>query len=683
MVNENALKVLEKRYLLKDKDGRIIEDVGGMFKRVAVAMAKAEKTKENKEKWAIRFYNLMASLSFLPNSPTLMNAGTPLGQLAACYVLPVEDSIEGIFDAVRNAAIIHRTGGGTGFSFSRLRPKDSLVNSTGGKASGPVSFMKVFNEATEQIKQGGKRRGANMGILRVDHPDIVEFVKCKTTEGEFSNFNLSVAVTDKFMKAVHDKTGFELVCPATRVITEVVDAVELFDLIAKQAHMTGDPGIVFIDEVNRQHSLGTIEATNPCGEQPLLPMEACTLGSLNLSRCAIKNGKLDMENLVACAQTAVRFLDNSITVGNYPLPQIEKTVKKHRKIGLGVMGFADLLFKLEIPYNSKDALALAERLMRYIRDAGSLASEKYAEENGRQPNATITTIAPTGTISLIAGCSSGIEPVFALAYNQSVLDGETLLHVNEQLLADLKRYKLDSPAVIEEIKRTGSIQHIRGIPIGVKEIYVTAHEIDPKFHVEMQSAFQRYTDNAVSKTVNLPKDASVEDVQEIYRLAYTLRCKGITVFREGSKTGTLSRSRERPETLEGFTTKINTVHGNLYVTVSEHNGVPFELFATIGKSGKSTTAKTEAIGRLISLSFRSGISVRDVVEQLKGIGGEHPQFIDKELILSVPDAIAKMLEKRYLKDKVNGKSECPECGVMMVMEGGCSVCKECGFSTCG
>ncbi|MBD5627601.1 MAG: vitamin B12-dependent ribonucleotide reductase [Desulfovibrio sp.] len=741
----NTEVVLEKRYLRKDLDGILAEDPRGLFWRVATAVAAEEAKYPGSpyapEALAREFYDLMTSWRFLPNSPTLMNAGTDLGQLSACFVLPVGDSIEEIFDAVKYAAMIHKSGGGTGFSFSRLRPKESRVGSTGGVASGPVSFLRIFNTATEQIKQGGTRRGANMGILRVDHPDIVDFIRAKEREGEFNNFNLSVGLTEAFMQAVERGEEYELRLPGTGEVAGRLPAREIFDLLVKKAWQSGDPGIVFLDRINRDNPTpdqGEIESTNPCGEQPLLPFEACNLGSINLS-CFYVPGHnddadpaekgVDWEGLGRTVRLAVRFLDNVIDASRFPLPMIDETVRRNRKIGLGVMGFADLLYELGVAYDSPEGVALGERLMAFVQEEGHKASAELARERGAFPaypasvyaqrgegpyrNATVTTIAPTGTLSIIAGCSSGVEPLFALCFTRNILDGERLVEVNPYFEAALADAGLASAELMESVAATGSIRDMKFLPEKLRKTFVTAMDIAPVWHLRMQAAFQRHTDNAVSKTVNLPNSATEKDIHDIYWLAYKEGCKGVTVYRDGCKsvqvlaTGegqkkmdggntapaapapAASGVRKRPDVVQGFTQKVQTGLGAMYLTVNEVDGQPFEVFATIGKSGRSITAKAEAIGRLVSLALRSGVAVRDVVAQIKGIGGEHPVFRGKGLLLSIPDAIAWVLEKRYLKDEHLGQvtdieaQKCPECGEALLFQEGCLICPACGFSRCG
>lgn len=730
----NAQTVLERRYLRKDAAGNPVETPAQMFRRVAHHIAQAEinyDPQADLEAMEDAFYALMTGLKFLPNSPTLMNAGRRLGQLAACFVLPVEDSMEGIFDTLKNAAIIHKSGGGTGFSFSRLRPKNSMVGTTGGVASGPVSFMKIFNTATEQVKQGGTRRGANMAVMRVDHPDIMEFIFCKQRNEDLNNFNISVGITHSFMKAVENGEAYSLIDPRSKQTVSSLDAREVYGALVHQAWGNGDPGIIFLDRLNQDNptpALGDVESTNPCGEQPLLPMEACNLGSINLARCVgLDNDQvvLDYEELKRVIHLAVRFLDNTIDMSRYPLAAIESMVKGNRKVGLGVMGFADLLFMLNIAYNSDQALALAEEVMAFVQAQSHQASQDLAAQRGPFPNyhksiyadanqpplrnATLTTIAPTGTLSIIADCSSGIEPLFALSFVRNVMDNDKMVEVNACFEAAAKQRGFYSEELMCQIASCGSIGSLDDIPEDVRDIFVTAHDISPEWHIRMQSAFQKHTDNAVSKTVNLPRDATETDVRQVYDLAFQLQCKGVTIYRDGSKEhqvlstastasgskvsiATVASVQKRPDTLNGFTTKIRTGLGQLYVTVSDLNGKPFEVFATIGKSGRSTTAKTEAIGRLVSLALRSGVDVKQIIDQLKGIGGEHPVFQEGGLVLSIPDAIARVLEKHYLAnaDKQGASSQnnlmgsmCPECGETISFEEGCQICHFCGYTKCG
>jgi ribonucleoside-diphosphate reductase alpha chain len=642
---------------------------------------------------------MMARLDFLPNSPTLMNAGRRGGQLAACFVLPIEDSMEGIFDSLKHMALIHKSGGGTGYNFSKLRPKGDIVSSTNGVASGPVSFMGMFDQATDVVMQGGMRRGANMGILDADHPDVFDFIKAKTEEGKLKNFNISVSVTEKFMWAVENDENWDLLNPRTREFVRTIKARDLFNTICEMAWKTGDPGMVFMDKINKDNTLahlGVITSTNPCGEQPLLPYEACNLGSINLANM-VSGMDIDWEKLRLTTRLAVRFLDNVINVNQYPLPQIEEMVKKTRKIGLGIMGWADLLFRLRIPYDSDEALDLAKKIMSSITSIGRQESVELARTRGECPalpgsgvrNSTITTIAPTGSLSMIADCSSGIEPVFALEFTKEVLEGKQFSYRNRYYAEALE--KGESAAVIERV-------------------FKTSHDIAPEWHVRMQSAFQEHVDNAVSKTINLSSTATVEDVKKAYMLAWQSHCKGITVFRDGCRSGQvlyvektaqqqtlpipqvseIERPMDRPFILGGKTAKIPTSYGNLYLTVNDVNGRPVEVFTTMGKSGHETMAFTEAMGRLISLALRSGVKIHGIIKQMKGIGGSQPVWHDDGVIMSVPDAIAYGLlsmgyldlEEKGMMESLSDTDMCPVCGSSMARQEGCIKCPACGFSRC-
>lgn len=738
-VSPNARAVLERRYLVKDKKGKVIESVEDLFRRVAHHIAAADLLYNPRAGVKAReeeFYRAMANLEFLPNSPTLMNAGRELGQLSACFVLPIEDSMESIFDSVKHTALIHKSGGGTGFSFSRLRPEGDPVGSTGGVASGPVSFMRAFDAATDVIKQGGKRRGANMAILDVCHPDIKKFITAKEDNTSLNNFNISVAVTEEFMKAVERASDYELVNPSTKQVVEKLNAKEIFDSIVRMAWRNGDPGIVFLDRVNRDNptpKLGNVESTNPCGEQPLLPYESCNLGSINLSKMVCeKNGTpvIDYDKLAETVRASVRFLDNVIDVNKFPLPKIDEMTKATRKIGLGVMGFADLLIQLGIPYDSQQALATGEELMKFISHTATEASKELAEERGVFPtfegsiydkpdgprvrNATRTTIAPTGTLSIIAGCSSGIEPLFALSYTRSILEGTQLIEVNHLFEEVAKREGFHSEELIQEVAQKGSLRDIEGIPQRVKEVFVTSHDIAPDWHVRMQAAFQKYTDNAVSKTVNFPHNATEEDVARVYMLAYKEDCKGITIYRDRSRDSqvlsinkdepveeTKRVPRERPTTTNGVTEKVATGCGNLYITVNfDEERVLCEVFCALGKAGGCASAQLEAITRLISLALRSGVDAESIIKHLRGIRCPSISWDRGHAILSCPDAIASVLEKHQSNGgvKVNPKAstkgttkassevsmagQCPECGGLLVYQEGCLLCPGCGYTKC-
>lgn len=557
MITYNAMKVLEERYLLRDDSGKIVENPEQLFRRVAKAIAEVDKNygKSDQEVKKIEeeFFKLMKNLEFLPNTPTLMNAGTELGQLSACFVIPVEDNIPSIFEAVREMAIIHKTAGGTGFDFSKIRPRGDMVKSTHGIASGPISYMKIFDVATETIKQGGKRRGANMGILRVDHPDILDFISVKSQSNVLTNFNISVAVTDKFMQAVEKNQDYELINPRTEQVVKKLNAKKVWKMIVENAWKTGDPGVIFIDEINRRNPtqhIGLIEALNPCGEQILHPHESCNLGSINLSKM-VENKELNWRKLEDTIKKCIHFLDNVIDANKYSLKEIEKITKANRRIGLGVMGFADMLAELEIPYNSEKALQIGEKVMKFIEDVAVKSSAQLGKERGSFPNfkgslweknhetmrnATVTTIAPTGTISIIAGCSSGIEPFFAIVYERHILDGKHLIEINPLFEKIAKGKKFYSESLMKKIAKYGSVQKIKEVPSDMKKIFVAAHDISPEWHIKMQAVFQKYTDNAVSKTVNLPHNAKASDVGKIYWLAYKLKCKGATVYRYGSKS---------------------------------------------------------------------------------------------------------------------------------------------------
>ncbi|ADU25816.1 ribonucleoside-diphosphate reductase, adenosylcobalamin-dependent [Ethanoligenens harbinense YUAN-3] len=760
-ITPNARTVLEKRYLIRDADGRPTETIEELFHRVADAIAAPDRTYNpdaDIKALADRFYARMTKLEFLPNSPTLMNAGRPLGQLAACFVLPVEDSMEAIFEAIKQAALIHKSGGGTGFSFSRLRPKGSTVNTTGGVASGPVSFMRVFNMATEAVKQGGTRRGANMGILRVDHPDILEFIDCKKNNADITNFNISVGITEAFMRAVEADEEYDLIDPNTKESTGRLSAREVFEKIVDAAWRNGEPGIIFLDRLNRDNmvpSVGAIESTNPCGEQPLLPYEACNLGSVNLHRMLRRQedgaSVINWDKLADVVRDAVHFLDNVIDANRYPLAQIDHMTKQTRKIGLGVMGWADLLLELGIPYNSDEAVALGEKVMGFITDTARSASAGLAQVRGAFPlfeestlkngtpvrNATMTTIAPTGTLSIIAGCSSGVEPVFAYVFIRNVMDGTELVEANPVLRQLLEERGLYSEDLMRQIAQEGSLAHIDALPEDIRRVFVCAHDISPEYHIKMQAAFQRRTDNAVSKTVNFAHDATIADVRRVYMLAYELGCKGVTIYRDGSRdaqvlnigkvnaekpaateaapsvSGTARAAglqpRPRPNVTTGFTERCRIGCGNLYITVNyDENGI-CEVFTNTGRAG-GCPSQSEATARLVSIGLRAGLDVDSIIEQLKGI--RCPSTIRRPGMqaTSCPDAIARVIEKvkniqagepaQVSAVVVQAENEavlhrwappentpamkyCPDCGAKMEHEGGCVICRNCGYSKCG
>ena len=720
-LSENALQVLEKRYLKKDKDGNPIETPEDLFKRVSLNIAEAEKAFDlgaDISATAEDFYDLMTSLDFLPNSPTLMNAGRDLQQLSACFVLPVEDSMESIFETIKNTALIHKSGGGTGFSFSSLRPSGDIVGSTSGISSGPISFMTVFDSATEAIKQGGTRRGANMGILRVDHPDILNFIVCKEDNDKLNNFNISVAITEEFMGAVEAGGEYALKSPRNGEEVGRLDAREVFDKIVQMAWKNGDPGIVFIDRMNDDNPtplVGDIESTNPCGEQPLLPYESCNLGSINLSNMLKEkpgNGtaggvEIDWDKLGLTTARAVHFLDNVIEMNKYPIPKIDEVTKSNRKIGLGVMGFADLLIKLGIPYNSDEALGVGKEIMSYTQEKGREESARLAEARGVFPNykgsiyedmglklrnATITTIAPTGTISIIAGCSSGVEPLFALAFTRTVMDGTELVEVNPLFKEAAELGGFDDEETMNKVIESGGVHGIEGLPDDVKRAFVTSHDIDPESHIRMQAAFQESTDNAVSKTVNFPNSATVEDVAEAYLLSYRTGCKGVTVYRDGSREGQVLtkgndkekmgtnlegevkdalvtaqgvqepplKPKPRGEVAFGVTRKVKTGCGNLYVIINgDEEGRPMEIFTQIGKAGGCVASQCESMGRLTSLALRSGVQPEEIITQMRGISCHLPVGYGSEKVMSCADAMGQALDW-YLRYKTSVNAEQPE-----------------------
>ena len=772
-LTDNSQVVLKRRYLSKDREGNILEDPDGMFRRVAHNLSLADLnyqpvTEMERQATEEEFYDVMRSLEFMPNSPTLMNAGRELQQLSACFVLPVDDSLESIFTRVRQTALIHKSGGGTGFSFSRLRPEGDVVGSTGGVASGPVSFINAFDAATDVVKQGGTRRGANMGILNVNHPDVLRFIHAKEDGEHLVNFNISVAVTEDFMRQVEQGQDYDLINPRTNEVTGRLNAREVFNRLTAMAWQTGDPGIVFLDRINRDNpnpQLGYIESTNPCGEQPLLPFESCNLGSLNVARMVHYTGddvQMDWSRLARAVRTGVHLLDNVIDMNNYPIEEIEEMSKKTRRIGMGIMGFSDLLVQLGIRYDSEEALELGAEVMRRIQEETYKASMELAEKRGpfpawegsiynkpgqvrRMRNSAPVTIAPTGTISIISGASSGIEPLFALSYVRNVMDNTRLVEGNPYFEAVAKHEGFYSPELMEQLAQTGSLSHLEGelnVPEWVKDVFRTSHDITPEWHVRMQAAFQKYTDNSVSKTINFPSEATIADVAQAYLLAYETGCKGITVYRDGSKAGQVLSTgetgasageatgeagaltetapvrrvpRQRPRQIKGITERVRTGHGNMYITINfdDETGGPFELFSTLGKAGGCDSAHLEAISRLVSLALRSGIDPGDIIGHLRGITC-CPAWDDGTLVRSSPDAVALALERyttgeaesvetaepesvqlqftaqpvhRNGRVNVNGGEayparKCPDCNTPVIFQEGCLMCISCGWNKC-
>src|SRR6266702_2080435 len=736
-LSPNALTVLERRYLVKDDQGKPVEQPEDLFWRVARTVAEPDArygaSAKAVEGLAETFFELMATRVWMPNSPTLMNAGRPLGQLSACFVLPVDDCLSngqsGIYDTLRAMALVHQSGGGTGFSFSRLRPKNDVVRSTMGVASGPVSFMKLYDASTDVVKQGGTRRGANMGILRVDHPDILEFITCKDDLTQVTNFNISVAVTDAFMRALEEGAAYDLIHPRTGAAVGRLDAREVFRKIVHGAWKTGEPGVYFIDRANQYNPvphLGSYEATNPCGEQPLLPYDVCNLGSINLG-LFVKEGDVDWDRLRTAVHLCTHFLDNVIDANKYPLADIDDLAKRIRRIGLGVMGWADLLVRLGLPYDADEGVALGRRVMEFVDEEAKAASEKLAEQRGVFPewersiwgpdatcgrgptgervrpmrrlrNCNLTTVAPTGTISIIAGCSSGIEPLFAVAFMRNQA-GVLMPDVNEDFVGIAKQEGWYSDALMQKIAEAGHI-HFDAVPATWQRVFVTAHDVTPEWHIQMQAAFQDFTDSAISKTCNFANDATEEYVERIYRYAYQLGCKGVTVYRDGARenqvlsTGATAKKvgeagkdalaealsrvaeldtelqltrerlhdveaenlqrrakRSRPDLLKGSTRRVESPLGTMYVTITEDDrGQPFEVFMSLGKAGGALMADVEAIGRLISLALRSGVPLQEVYRQLRGISSDRAVGLGPHKVASVPDAIGIAIEK-WMQDK--------------------------------
>ncbi|HOE90443.1 MAG TPA: vitamin B12-dependent ribonucleotide reductase [Candidatus Cloacimonadota bacterium] len=752
-LSPNAITVLEKRYFKKDENG-IMEDWEALLNRVASNISGENIVEDYDPAKKQKYFDLMHSGAFLPNSPTLMNAGNDLQQLSACFVLPIEDSMESIFTSIKNAALIHKSGGGTGFSFSKLREANSKVKTTNGVSSGPLSFLKVFNSATDAVKQGGTRRGANMAILSVDHPQILEFITCKENTTELTNFNLSVALTEEFMQAVSQDTEYELISPHTKEVVNRLKAQDVFALMVEMAHKNGEPGIVFIDRINRYNPtphIGMIESTNPCGEQPLLANEACNLGSINLN-AVVEDKKINWDKLKSVIYDSVEFLDNVIDRSAFPLDEIDKMVKANRKIGLGYMGWADVLFRLGIPYDSDEAVKLAEEVMEFLDYHGKVKSMELAKEKGSFPNfvgsiyekgellrekgkinwnslakdikknglrnATVSTIAPTGTISMILNASSGVEPQFSLVYIKQVLDGEKLYYINPYFEEELKNRGLYSTELMEKIAESGSL-HDLDLPEDLKRVYVTSHDISPEWHIKMQAAFQKYTDNAVSKTINFSRDATKDDIRIAFESAWKLGCKGVTVYRDGSRENqvlhvgsktneekkdgeTRVSPRNRPEITRGITQRVETGCGHLYVTINSDDNGPCEVFTQMGKVGGCASAQLEAIARLASLSLRANVKLESIIRQLKSIRCLSPMWSKGRLITSCADAIAYSLETYLHVDNTEQltesvkmpdnpstiissgkiKSICPDCGSAIEFAEGCMKCNSCGWSKC-
>ena len=760
-ISENAMVVLNKRYLLKDAQGKIIETPGGMFRRVAKALATVDRMYDPKadlKATGDEFYRSMASLEFVPNSPTLMNAGTEAGTLSACFVIGLDDSMEGIMDTAKQAAMVQKYGGGTGFALSGMRPKGAPIATTHGRACGPIAVLRHLSSVSNLVTQGGRRDGANMAVMDVHHPDILEFIDCKRVEGQIHNFNVSVGADDEFMRAVEEGGELELRDPFTGQVVRNIDAREIFDKIIAGAWLNGEPGLIFLDQVNRDNPtlhIGRMTATNPCGEQPLLPYESCNLGSINLAKFIAwkgDKGEVDYPRLGEMAATNAHMLDNVIDANRYSIPEIERMTKQTRKIGLGVMGFADLLVQLRVPYDSEEGLELGRDIMRFIRQEADRASERLAQDRDvfpafqgskydapgmpRMRNACRLTVAPTGTISMIAGCSSGIEPLFALSYHKhNILEGQSLIYVNEDFERVARNEGFYSQELMEYLADGGSLQDREEIPGWVKRVFVTASDIAPEWHVRMQAAFQESVDAGISKTINFPNSATLEDVHTAYVMAWKLGCKGITVYRAGSReaevltagsaevpheapeeeTQRLLVPRQRPTIVKGVTERVRTGHGNLYITINfDEEDRPFEVFANLGKAGSCDSGQLEAISRLISLALRSGIDPVTIVDHLRGITC-HPVWDNGVQVRSNPDAVAQALARNlpegsrrtmvtagheelalsreaaqlgmFTPAAQNGHqrasgARCPDCGGFLIHQEGCLRCADCGYNRC-
>ena len=762
VISENAMVVLEKRYLRKNDDGEVIENPSQMFRRVARAIAEAElfyNSKADVAHWEEAFYEPMARMEFVPNSPTLMNAGTGAGTLSACFVIGLEDSMEGIMETAKEAALVQKFGGGTGFALSNIRPKGAPISTTHGRACGPVAVLRHLSSVSTLVTQGGKRDGANMAVMDVHHPDIMDFITCKTTEGQIHNFNISVGASEEFMQAVERGEDYELRDPRTGQVVGKTNAADVFTRIIEGAWLNGEPGTIFLDQVNRDNPtlhVGRMTATNPCGEQPLLPYESCNLGSINLAKFVVDNDRqpmVDWDGLREAVRIATRFLDNVIDANGYSVPEIERMTKLTRKIGLGVMGFADMLVMLGIPYNSQEGLNLGRSLMKFVREESDNTSEELAKERGVFPayegsayqkqgrpmrNACRLTVAPTGTISMIAGCSSGIEPLFSLCYHKhNILEGQSLLYIDANFEQVARQDDFYSEDLMEFLANGGSIQDREDdVPEWVREVFVTAADISPQDHVRMQAAFQESVDAAISKTINFPNSATRDDVRTAYLLAWKLGCKGITVYRAGSReaevltSGMAGRGEadlaedtqmamairprvtmDRPRSVQGVTERVRTGHGNMYVNITYYDGNPFEVFSTLGKAGGCDSAQLEAISRLASLALRSGIAKEQIVEQLRGITC-CPAWDEGTMVRSAPDAMALALSRQsdapetqaqapqqpksasaiavqqelFLKTEANGngrRDQCPDCYGFLVHQEGCERCPSCGYEKCG
>jgi ribonucleoside-diphosphate reductase alpha chain len=769
-LTDNALAVLKHRYFLKNDKFEIVEDEKDMFRRVAKAIAAPDKNYGASDLQVAEtesaFYNMMGRLEFVPNSPTMMNAGTDQGTLSACFVLPLEDSMTGIMKTATDIAMVQKFGGGTGVPLSNLRQKGAHISTTHGKACGPIAVLKHLSSVSTMITQGGKRDGANMAVMSVHHPDIEEFIDCKAQEGDIHNFNISVGATDAFMNAVRDGGTVDSIDPSTGEVIEQKDARALFQKIVEGAWRNGEPGMIFMDEVNRTQPaphLGDMEATNPCGEQPLLPYESCNLGSINLTKMltyGAEGAEIDWNRLRDTVALAAHFLDNTIDANGYSVPEIERMNMLTRKTGLGVMGFADMLVRLGVPYDSEEGVEIGRQVMSFIAREARTESERLAEQRGPflawegsraqiagmkpQRNACQLTVAPTGTISMIAGCSSGIEPIFALAFRkQNILDGQTLYYVDNAFEAVAQAEGFYSDDLAEWLSQGNSLQKSPDVPEWVKEVFSTAPDIAPDWHVRMQAAFQESTDAAISKTINFPNEATVQDVENTYLQAWQSGCKGITVYRAGSRekevltAGTSEKSdvavldaeveadhvlvpRQRPSQVRGVTERVRTSHGNMYITINfDENGKPFEVFTALGKAGSSDSAQLEGISRLVSMALRAGVETESIISQLRGITDE-PVWSEGTLVRSAPDAVALALSRAAGSEPANPYSEqyalfqkedmkggvaepiaqapslpvlkdpgltswglCPDCSGPLIYQEGCQMCRECGFSKCG